>query len=395
MSMNAGPFYLIAPSGNPNFGDEFIAASWLRYLASTQPGVEVYLDCPQPGLAQVLFSDLHPHLRVTNTLWRAVADAASSPSADMGARVADLVTNLGSPQYDLGLLKLREATSLHLLGGGYINGMWPHHYGLIAGMTAVRELSGARLFATGLGLMPFVDDGSINPHALFDGFEYASARDTVSAQTFALTQGIDDAFLGIAGEIGRNSLASDSLCICIQSDTVDVGYLDWAIEIAREHIAKAKSGGKATYYFEAIPGEDRTAFERLSDLIPADNFIPFAEIWRNGLPLSSNQQWLTTRFHFHLLAATAGARGTVISAKTGYYDVKHNSVLDLGSGWDYIAFHESFAAGKSNTLTSDFRSLTKRKLIEADKLYPESSPAQASSSVGRALLRTVKRRIKA
>ncbi|GAA3286469.1 hypothetical protein GCM10017708_01970 [Arthrobacter citreus] len=52
--------------------------------------------------------------------------------------MADLVRNLGSPHYDLGLVKLRQAHSLHLLGGGYVNGIWPHHTALISGMLAVR-----------------------------------------------------------------------------------------------------------------------------------------------------------------------------------------------------------------------------------------------------------------
>lgn len=159
MSMTAHSIYLIAPSGNPNFGDEFIAPSWRRYLARTQRDTEIYLDCPHPGLVQVLFAGLHPKLRVTNTLWRAVGDAAGLAPAEVGARVAHLVKNLGSPQYDLGLLRLRQAGSLHFLGGGYINGMWPQHYGLIAGMRAVREVTGARLFATGLGHMPFFRQG--------------------------------------------------------------------------------------------------------------------------------------------------------------------------------------------------------------------------------------------
>ncbi|WP_207346233.1 hypothetical protein [Arthrobacter sp. E3] len=179
--MNDGPIYLVAPSGNPNFGDEFIAAAWLRHLAKAAPGTEVYLDCPQPGTAQILFAGLHPLLRVTNTLWRAVAESASLPPSQMGERMAQLVRDTGSPLYDLGLLKLREARSLHLLGGGYINSMWPQHYGLVRAVKAVRELTGARLYATGLGLMPMDTDLSVDPLGMFADFEYASVRDADSA----------------------------------------------------------------------------------------------------------------------------------------------------------------------------------------------------------------------
>lgn len=391
--MTTRPIYLIAPSGNPNFGDEFIAASWLKHLATVHPETEVYLDCPQPGIAQSLFADLHPKLRITDTLWRAVGDAAALSTAEVAVHVANLVKNLGSPRFDLGLLQLRQAGSLHLLGGGYVNSMWPQHYGLIAGMKAVRELTGARLFATGLGLMPFVENGTTAADTLFQTFDYASARDVESTRTFGMTQGIDDAFLGAPAEMGRNTLAANSLCVCIQSDTVDDGYFDKAVAFAREHIQNAIDAGKSVYYFEAIPGVDRAAFDQLKDLIPEKNFIPFSVIWANGLPLSSTQEWLTTRFHFHLLAAAAGAQGTVMGAKAGYYDIKHKSLQDLGSGWSYVSVGGEPSAPATNAMKQNLDSFVERKRAEANLLYPAPSRAEGSSTLGQSLLRSVKRRI--
>lgn len=389
--MNAGPIYLIAPSGNPNFGDEFIAAGWLRHLAKSDPNTEVYLDCPQPGTAQILFAGLHPKLRVTNTLWRAVADSAALPPAEMGARVAGLVRGLGSPQFDLGLLKLREARSLHLLGGGHINGMWPQHFGLVCGLQAVQRLTGARLFATGLGLMPAGGQLPANAEDLFHGFEHASARDAESARTFGLSHGLDDAFLGAPDEMGRNSRAANSLCVCIQNDTVDDGHLAKAVDYARERIRAAVDSGREVHYFEAIPGPDRAAFELLADLIPEKNFVPFVETWKNGLPVAPGQDWLTTRFHFHLLAAAAGARGTSLEAKSGYYDIKHKSLRDLGSGWSHAANGEETTPAATNSLSSNLASLAGRKLAEAQKLYPAAPWKLPEESLGKSLFRTVRR----
>jgi hypothetical protein len=391
MIMTAGSIYLIAPAGHPNFGDEFIAAAWLRHLAKNEPNVDVYLDCPQPGTAQVLFEGLHPRLRVTNTLWRAVADSSSLPPAEMGARVASLVRGLGSPQYDLGLLKLREARSLHLLGGGYINSMWPQHYGLIQGMQAVHELTGATLFATGLGLMPTLIEPSIDGHELFHNFEYASARDAESARTFGLRHGLDDAFLGVSEENGRNAGARNSLCVCIQNDTADDDHLATVSAFVRTSVQAAVDAGRNVHYFEAIPGSDRTAYELLADLIPESNFVPFVDTWQNGLFLSPGQQWLTTRFHFHLLAAAAGATGISVEAKAGYYDVKHKSVRDLGSGWAHVVDGvESIVAGP-NTLTGKLDRLVQQKQAEASKLYPVAARKQSDESLGRALFRTIRR----
>ena len=154
--MQSGLIYLIGPSGNPNLGDEFIAAAWLRYLAVERPDAEVWLDCPEPGLAQVLFDGLHPRLRVTNTLWRLVHENADVPIGTAAETIRTRVTELGSPSYDLGILKMREAESLHLIGGGFINENWSHHAGSFVGRRAVHALTGARLIATGQGLMPAV-----------------------------------------------------------------------------------------------------------------------------------------------------------------------------------------------------------------------------------------------
>lgn len=393
MSMNDGPIYLVAPSGNPNFGDEFIAAAWLRHLAKAAPGTEVYLNCPQPGTAQILFAGLHPLLRVTNTLWRAVAESSSLPPSQMGERMAQLVRDTGSPLYDLGLLKLREARSLHLLGGGYINSMWPQHYGLVRAVKAVRELTGARLYATGLGLMPMDTDLSVDPLGMFADSEYASVRDADSAKAYGLKFGLDDALLGATAEIGRDSAAPNSLCVCIQNDTVDDGHLTTALAYARARVTSAVDSGREVHYFEAIPGSDRAAYESLSDLIPESHFVPFVETWRRGLPLHSGQEWLTTRFHFHLLAAAAGATGTSIEAKAGYYDVKHGSVRGLGSGWAHVVDGVETVASGPNTLASGLGALVERKLAEARKLYPEPTWAQGGGALGQSLLRSVKRRI--
>lgn len=41
--------YLISIGGYPNYGDEFITAAWLRFLAKSRPEAEVWLDTRYPG----------------------------------------------------------------------------------------------------------------------------------------------------------------------------------------------------------------------------------------------------------------------------------------------------------------------------------------------------------
>jgi hypothetical protein len=285
---------------------------------------------------------------------------------------------LGSPAYDLGLLKLREAQSLHLIGGGFINENWSHHAGLVLAMRAVHSVTGVRLIATGQGLMPELTSAPAEM-PLFQDFAHAAARDEAGARAYGISQELDDAFLGVTAELGRSS-AEPGLYVCIQSDTADPERFGTAVELARAAVEKAAGEGTNAYYVEAIPGADRVAYEQLADLIPEERFLPFVHIWEHGLPLSANQTWVTSRFHFHLLAASAGARGLAVGMKKGYYDVKHESLTALGSGWSLALDGDNpgIPAGRG-PLHDDLPALVSRKRAEADKVYPPL-PAQAGTS---------------
>jgi hypothetical protein len=383
--MQSGPLYLIGPSGNPNFGDEFIAAAWLKYLAEVRPDADVWLDCPQPGLAQVLFDGLHPRLHVTNTLWRLVHETADLPLEDAAETIRARVTGLGSPSYDLGLLKLREAESLHLIGGGFINENWSHHAGLVLAMRAVHGLTGARLIATGQGLMPELTSAPAEM-PLFRDFAHAAARDEAGARAYGISQELDDAFLGVTAEMAR-STAEPGLYVCIQSDTADPERFGTAVELARAAVEKAAGEGTNAYYVEAIPGADRVAYEQLADLIPEERFLPFLHIWAHGLPLSEQQTWVTSRFHFHLLAASAGARGLAVGMKKGYYDVKHESLTSLGSGWSLaLDGDDPGIPADRGALRDELPGHVARKRAEAAHIYPPAASHPKAPPSGSARL---------
>ena len=366
-------YYLVSTAGNPNFGDEFITASWLRFLARNAPDVDVWLDCPRPGAAALLFVGLHPRLRITDTLWRAVWDSAGLPPAEVGPRVAQLVRHLGSPNYDMGLVKLRQATSLHLLGGGYVNGVWPHHAALVSAMKTVKDLTGARLYATGQGLMPLAGPAGEAP-GLFHGFDHVTVRDAESAAAYSLPLGLDDAFLGARADSAWTAHGPAAMNVCIQSDMMDAGRFDQIVAAVRPRIQGALAQGRTVNYLEAIPGVDRPAYDQLSDLIPMENFFPFTRVWEEGIPEGPDQTWLTTRFHFHLLASAGGAHGIAYAARKGYYDVKHRSLIRVGSGWalDTPASPAGPIPQGVPTLRSNIGPLAKLKVTEALDLYLRS-----------------------
>jgi hypothetical protein len=102
---------------------------------------------------------------------------------------------------------------------------------------------------------------------------------------------------------------------------------------------------------------------------------------------------VTSRFHFHLLAASAGARGIAVGMKKGYYDVKHESLVSLGSGWSLAlggpgpvdSAPDSGDAGilsQRGSLRDELPALAARKRAEAEQIYPPLSDRAGSPTSG-------------
>jgi polysaccharide pyruvyl transferase WcaK-like protein len=370
--------YLVASGGNPNYGDELIVAAWLRFLARVRPDAVVWLDCPQPGTASALFAGMHPGFRATNTLWRACAEAPDQSAQGVWEHVGNIVAHGGTPMYDVGLMVLGQADSIHLLGGGYVNGVWPDHVGLVAGMAAARKLNGCRLLGSGLGLMPLPDNADLLAKTFAD-FSAVSVRDHASAEFLGLETGLDDVFLGLLHELRRSadsepvkSRAKDVM-LCIQSDMTDEPTFNRLRDKLRVVVENSLAKGLSVGYVEAIPGSDRRMFDALEGLIPEENFTPFTQVWSDGLPVRRGQQWYTSRFHPHMVAAAAGAKGVAIGILDDYYDIKHRSLLELGSGWTYAAAggdSELPEATGSAAFEATATRLAGTKRSEALALYP-------------------------
>ncbi|WP_083874597.1 polysaccharide pyruvyl transferase family protein [Nocardia paucivorans] len=328
-------YYLISPAGHPNYGDELIVAGWLLYLADIAPEATVWVDTHSPGPAQVLLGDLHPRARFTDTLWRLCWEAPSDDPWQVAAWVRRAVGDPGlAPRWDRGIALLHRANVIHLLGGGYINRIWPRHIGLLAGAGAVGRASGARCAATGLGLFPEPAGAGQLVRATAADFTITEVRDRASAELFGIEPGFDDAFLA-RPPIRRDEKNARDVMLCLQSDLLDMDIGALAASVLRILHAWRISPERVGVV-EAIPGEDRRVFDLIEHQLPGARFYPFVEVWEHGLPVSLGQTWLSTRFHMHLVAAMAGANGVAIPISSDFYGTKHRSLIELGSGWTLL-----------------------------------------------------------
>ncbi|MDI2030902.1 polysaccharide pyruvyl transferase family protein [Saccharopolyspora sp. TS4A08] len=364
--------YLVATTGHPNYGDELIAAAWLKHLAKVAPRSEIWIDCPNPGPSSVMLSDLHPNVRFTDTFWRLCWEAPEDEPWAVAAFVQHAIHNPGlAPRWVAGIELVRQMDLFHVIGGGFINGIWPRHIGLLAATAAAAHRSGGRAVMTGQGLSPVADGGEPLLRSLADQFEVVDVRDEPSAAMLvnASTTG-DDMFFGV--EPGLFRTEDDDVrevMVCMQSDLLDetvpalAGFL---LDTLREW----KVDPDQVAFVEGIPRADREVFALVEHDLPGARFHAFDEIMREGLPAKPGQRWLSTRFHLHLLAAAAGASGVAVSINSGYYTNKHRSLIERGSGWQLSEGLEIPASPSGGGFsTAALRELQQRKSALARTIY--------------------------
>ncbi|MFW7354708.1 MAG: polysaccharide pyruvyl transferase family protein [Brucella sp.] len=371
--------YLVSAAGYPNYGDELILKNWVNYLLDKFQDAEVWIDVPFP--TNVAFYFPSRRIRVTNVLWRLVTETKFDSLDEFALIVRERIEHLGSPRIDKALLELREINIVHVVGGGYINGLWERNIGVLCAAVALKQLIGCHLYMTGAGLHPLVASADYMNH-IFDHFDYAEVRDEKSADGLNVKLGYDDAYLSLnAFQAAFEGRETPTVMICIQRDQVDDVFFYRAVKAIEERVKHYRSKHVSVGYIEAIPGEDRTAYTILSQYIPEKLFFNAMDVINHGLPLKRFQRWYSTRFHHHLVASTYGCEGVALVSDDSYYDVKHSSLISNGTGWSLWNSHSlkklpfPKRSSRFNELANDII-LSKRSV--ADFIYSEALSKIAS-----------------
>jgi polysaccharide pyruvyl transferase WcaK-like protein len=333
VTVDVRPYYLISFAGVPNYGDDMIAATWIRYLARTTPQIDVWLDCHSPDTAKAVLGHLHPNLRFTDAVWRLCRQVPWEGADQQADFIRGSINTLARvPDLD----PVIRAQVVHVIGGGYITRMWPRNVGLLVAASTAAKISGGSAAMTGQGLWPPPDDAGGLYRSLVEEFDVMDVRDERSATLFGsagnLTCSGDDLFLDFGPDLYRDDGDIRQVMVCMQSDIAEVDLCQLATFLLSTLQRWDVSGGNVGF-IECIPESDRAVFTLVRDYFSEARFYSFQDLMDNGMPASQDQRWISTRFHPHLVAAAAGASGVAISVNGDYYCTKHQSLIDLGSGW--------------------------------------------------------------
>ena len=378
--------YFIGGAGNGNFGDELILRGWLDYLTELGRAEDAVFDENSAGKARGLFGAAFPKLRFRDDISRLKRQGSDGFWASLG-RGLKFFRNGGFERHPgLGHLDevFRGLKVLHLHGGGFVNTIWPQNAFLLGFAAAVKAHYGCRVVGTGLGLMPAPEPGE--PHraglrAAVEAFDLIELRDRWSydylrrhSASPRILLGLDDSYL-IPRE--RQPWPGPALGPAPRPRTLHLSYFVAADRF--EHALDIASGPGADRFerilFWSCTDRDDHCFERLAAVCPRAERIAWRDLLFGRIPVSPGDYMVTARFHPHLLAARHGAGG-LYRADQGYYDVKHGSVIDLGS--PFAAMGAPAAVPDEGTAPSlihaldDQRVATKRRL--AAYIYQDLLP---------------------
>jgi len=384
--------YLIGTSGHPNYGDELITSAWLRHLAARFPDDEVVLDSPQAGGSEALLGHLHPRLRCVDTVFRVADEAGSHDPWQVSSFVRGAVRDHGAaPRWAAGLRLLEGADVVHVLGGGWVNALWPLNTAALAAASVLAD-AGRPAALTGAGLLPADPASAPLLRRLLRGFAVVDVRD---APSLALLEGLpsaqrsaDDALLALAPDEPQPWAPPEGLpatMLCVQSDVVAETDLPALAALVQDQLERWDVRGEDLGVLECVPRVDRWVWDAVvAPHLPGARFFSLGEVLDHGFPARPGQRWLTTRYHPHLLAAVRGASGVAVDVAPDYYGHKHRALTELGSPFEVRSLRpgDVATAGRVDDAASptgwDVTDLVEGKRRLAERVHPDAPRADAT-----------------
>lgn len=335
--IGAEMYYLLGGSGVPNYGDELIAKYWLTYLAEKNPTERIVLECTDPSISALR---LHPynwrasHVTIVKSLTRSLPNDDFWGNLERGYKFFYRNTLAKHPRLTGVEKYFQDAHTFHMIGGGYISEKWPRTSFLLGFAAALNKTFGTRIIATGVGLMPMSPPPTEHKRTfrkVIESFDFIESRDGHGPQFIAEHSGIGKvAYHGLDDTFMRSeptpSHGGRTLHIStyLQNDRLAA-----LVRRVKRHDSEIKRQFDRILFWNCAPDRDQLAQEAFKEAFPN---MEVADVWSlvDRLPVKAGDTIISSRFHPHLLAARAGANGYYLEHGE-YYQIKHGSVVELGS----------------------------------------------------------------
>jgi len=347
-------YLLIGAVGGPNFGDEVILASWIKRIREFDSCSVIICDgYNSDNVAKFVDGDVYT-LKPDESLWACTYSAVSEHVNDSSNSWDEIQASFYDPNRAWKVINCVEAVKrhnidqIHIIGGGYLNELWPANYIILLLARIIAWQSGARIIATGLGLIPTKQDDVSGLVGILSTFDSVDVRDVESYDLLKrlapgqISFSGDDALLFVNNgrvDYPLQILDAPALVICLQNDLFP-GDAAAAGLFSTSAMELLKSYGiNNIIYAAAMAADVREPSEALRCQLESNGFcvslLDPKQLTEDGFPVSIGGLTITSRYHPHLLAALSGFRGVALSA-TGYYDTKHQAVRNMGSKWPVL-----------------------------------------------------------